>query len=581
MNKLKIKNSIFGRLVLLFFIIMIPIYAIGIYIHSWGIQTIKQEISKSTIAQASFYLQSLEKEIERIRLLQYDCLNDENLNRLALRWDVLDKFTRSESIRQLQQRLLTIKNSSIYIKDVSAHILTLKKTISANDVLNEIDMDKFNNVRVAIGVSGAQLIQYRNGLYLSTLLMSNLSFNNSLYMIEIELDLAQLQSALAQFNTYDDSGSFLLHTQNDEMITIPSSKETAQSISNILAKAAPTGISEIKMVKSGGKGLFVVYTKSDYLDMELVRYIPEQYILQPLNSFYIWVWIYSLVAVVILVVYSFSAYKYMHKPMKELVESFYRVETGDMSVSIDHDSKNEFSYLYKRFNEMVKNLNMLIDQVYKQRILMQRAELKQLQSQINPHFLYNSFFMINTMARIGDDNLIVFTKQLGEYFRFLTRNTSDFVLLADEINHAKTYMSIQMMRFSKRLRVSFPECPPEFANTQVPRLILQPILENAFEHGIEDKKELGIIEVRFSPGEHELDIVIEDNGSDISEDRLGELQRSVEQLGEDMEITGIINIHRRIRLVFGERSGLLFSKSNLGGLCVRMKLDFAGGKDHV
>jgi two-component system sensor histidine kinase YesM len=126
-----------------------------------------------------------------------------------------------------------------------------------------------------------------------------------------------------------------------------------------------------------------------------------------------------------MLIYSFSAYKFIHKPLLELVRAFHKVESGDLQVSINHDSDNEFGYLYKRFNDMVKNLNMLIDQVYNQKILMQRAELKQLQSQINPHFLYNSLFMINTMARIGDDNLITFTKYLGEYFRFVTRNSSD------------------------------------------------------------------------------------------------------------------------------------------------------------
>ncbi|MGB8453897.1 MAG: histidine kinase [Anaerocolumna sp.] len=94
---------------------------------------------------------------------------------------------------------------------------------------------------------------------------------------------------------------------------------------------------------------------------------------------------------------------------------------------------------------MVRNLKRLIDPVYNQKILMQRAELKQLQSQINPHFLYNSLFAMNTMARIGDENLILFTKYLGEYFRFITRNTLDYILPIDEINHAKVYTDIQLL----------------------------------------------------------------------------------------------------------------------------------------
>ena len=583
MSSFRLQNSIFGRLVLLFLVIMIPIYALGVYIYSWGLQTIKQEIFKSTVSQASFYLQGLEKEIERIRILQYDCLNDENLNRLALRWDVLDKYARAESIRQLQQRLISLKNSSLYIKNVSAYIQPIQQTVSANDVLNDIDMDKFDNIRASVGITGAQLINYKGGLYLSTLLKSNLAFNNSLYMVEVELDQDQLRSALEHFSTYESSGSLLV--QNDSIIAAYGSDDTIHSIESMLKSASLCGDNGITPARSGRKNLFVVYVKSAYLDMTLVRYIPEQIILQPLSNFPVWVWVFSLATGSILLVFSVVAYKYMHKPMRELVESFHKLELGDTRVSIDHDSKNEFSYLYKRFNEMVRKLNTLIEQVYKQKILMQRAELKQLQSQINPHFLYNSFFILNTMARInGDDNMILFTKHLGEYFRFLTRNASDFIALSEELNHARTYTSIQMMRFPKRLRVSFADCPLEYINSKVPRLILQPILENAFEHGIEDMKELGIINVSFVPGESKLDIVIEDNGAGISHDTLSKLQESLNQPHDDVEtaeITGIINIHRRIRLIYGSQSGLSFSKSALGGLRVQVMLDFKGGQNNV
>jgi two-component system sensor histidine kinase YesM len=271
----------------------------------------------------------------------------------------------------------------------------------------------------------------------------------------------------------------------------------------------------------------------------------------------------------------------MQKPLLELVKSFRKVENGDLQVSIKHNLNNEFGYLYERFNDMVRNLKTLIDQVYNQKILMQRAEMKQLQSQINPHFLYNSFFIINTMARIGDENLVTFTKLLGEYFRFVTRNSSDYIPLADEINHARVYTSIQLMRFSKRLQIQFAECPEKYSNLSVPRLILQPIIENAFEHGIEKKKSSGIIQISFEVNEKELNIIVEDNGDDMADTRLTDLQRALEFTGDESEVTGIINIHRRIRLVFGEESGLQVLRSCLGGLKVIMKIKLPGDENNV
>lgn len=581
LSNLRWKNSLFSRLVVNFLIIMIPIYVLGIYIYNWGLYTIKSEISKSTIAQVSFYLEGLEKEIERIKILQYDCLNDEYLNKLAIRWEIMDDYDRAESMRKLLQRLTTIKNSSIYIRNVSVHILPINKTITANSGVDDIDMEKFINIRVPEGIKGAQIMSFNGGLYLSTVNKSIYLANEPLFLIEIELNQDAFKQALTQFNTYEGSGSFLVNIINDGIIVNQSDFENT-----IPFKSAVSEISResngMEFVKVGDRGYYLAHAKSVYLNMVLLKYIPEGYVFEPLKNFYVWVWVFSVVAFIIILLYLFSAYKLILKPLMELVKSFRKVESGDLQVSIDHDSKNEFGYLYKRFNEMVRNLNMLIDQVYKQKILMQRAELKQLQSQINPHFLYNSFFMLNTMAKIGDnDNLIIFTKQLGEYFRFVTRNSEDHIPLSEEIKHAKVYAGIQQMRFSKRVQIDFADIPGKFDNLLIPRLIIQPLIENSFEHGIERKKNGGIISVSYIDNDKELFIVVEDNGGDMTDEGLAELQKNLECDEKEIETTGIINIHRRIRLEFGEESGLQVYRSELGGLKVVIKIIIPGSGDHV
>lgn len=550
---------------------MIPIYILGIYIYQWGLYTVKSEISKSTAAQVSFYLENLEKEIERIKILQYDCTTDEYLNKLAIRWEIMEQYDRTESMRQLQLRLVNIKNSSIYIKDVSVHILPINKSISANSLVDDINIEKYQGIRVPPGMTGAQIISFKDGLYLSTLQQNKYSANNPLYLIEIELNKDAFRQALTQFNTYSGSGSFLINLTNNYLL---SSTDNGIDLATgeILGVLNSENTGEMEFERVGGKGYYIAKAKSNYLNMVLLKYIPEEFIFKPIQNFYVWVWAFSIAAVVIIVIYSFSTYKFMHKPLLELVKSFRKVEGGDLDVSINHDSNNEFGYLYKRFNDMVRNLKMLIDQVYNQKILTQRAELKQLQSQINPHFLYNSFFMINTMARIGDENLIPFSKKLGEYFRFVTRNSSDYIPLEDEINHARVYTGIQQMRFSKRLVVNFAQCPESVRRLSVPRLIIQPIIENAFEHGIEMKKNSGIISVDFEMEDNELRIIVEDNGNEMPDARLEELQKSLLHYGEKNEITGITNIHYRVRLVYGGESGLEFMRSGLGGLKAVLKI---------
>jgi two-component system sensor histidine kinase YesM len=379
-------------------------------------------------------------------------------------------------------------------------------------------------------------------------------------MIEIELDQEVFGRALAQFNIYEGSGSVLVDLRTDAIV--------AQRGEGPLPTPAAASSPGMEFFSHQGGDYYIAQARSDYLNWALKRYIPANIVHLPLQHFYTWIWVFTLTALGLILVYSFYTYRVMHKPLLLLVKSFRKVEEGDLNVSIPKDSRNEFGYMYERFNDMVRNLRTLIDQVYNQKLLAQRAELKQLQSQINPHFLYNSFFILNTMARVGDENLIPFTKLLGEYFRFITRSGADNVPLRDEAAHARAYTDIQRMRFPKRLSVEFGDYPEAWADFHVPRLILQPLIENAFEHGVGQKSCDGKIAVGFHADGGNLRICVEDNGS-ISDEGIAALNGAMEE-GANREITGLMNIHRRVRLLFGPPSGLTAERSGLGGLKITL-----------
>jgi two-component system, sensor histidine kinase YesM len=560
LGKFRISNSIFSRLVATFLLIMIPIYALGIYIYNWGLHTVENEIAKSTVSQLSFYLAGLENEIERVKMLQYDCLNDDALNNLAIRWETMTPYQRVDNMNLLRQRLQTIKNSSIYIKNVRAHIRPIQRTISANSGIDDFSVNHFEFIRSGENVKGAQIVFYEGGYYLSTLQNGRLTGKHPLFMIEIELSPEVFGQALAQFNIYEGSGSVLVDLTTGAIV--------AQRYEGPLPALAAASSPGMEFLSRQGSDYYLAQARSDYLNWALQRYIPAKIVHLPLQHFYVWIWVFTLTAFGLILVYSFYTYRVMHKPLLLLVKSFRKVEEGDLNVSIPKDSKNEFGYMYERFNDMVHNLRALIDQVYNQKLLAQRAELKQLQSQINPHFLYNSFFILNTMARVGDENLIPFTKLLGEYFRFITRSGEDNVPLRDEVAHARAYTDIQRMRFPKRLSVDFAQCPEAWSDFNVPRLILQPLIENAFEHGVGKKSCDGKITVGFHAEGGSLRIIVEDNGS-ISDEGIAALDNAIEE-GANREITGLMNIHRRVRLLFGPPSGLKAQRSGLGGLKITL-----------
>ena len=201
-----------------------------------------------------------------------------------------------------------------------------------------------------------------------------------------------------------------------------------------------------------------------------------------------------------------------------------------------------------------------------------QSELKFLKKQINPHFLYNGFYNIYRMAKKdSNDDIAEFSQLLSEYYQYITRNAADTVTMEQEIRHAMTYLKIQQIRFSNRLSVEIGPTPSEFGFLMVPRLILQPILENAFEHGMKNVLEPKLF-IRFEARLGEWNVCIEDNGTEFSPEELSELQQKLDSTDTQMETTALINIHRRLRYHFGPESGLRLSRTPAGSLQVQLHI---------
>lgn len=554
-----------------FLIIMAPIFLLGVYMYNWSIQSAKDDISNTMSLQLSAYISDFENEVERMKLLQYGALEDADLNKLAILSSRMSMIEQMERIDALWNRLYAIHNSSPYIRNVNAHIYPISKTISSSSGAERLNLQRYHAIQSVSPGRGAQIVEVHNQLLLIALKPESAN-RQPLYAIEIELDPVEIRKSLRKMNTNTGSGTLLatkiglLAEGAPDFLSLDKQMIMDQTVA--LMENEPNGT-----IQFGEKTYFVNAAYSDYLDMTIYHYIPEAEFLEPLNKIKTLAWIFLAAVLAITGIYVFFTYRFIHRPLLTLVKSFRKLEHGDLHLSIDHKANDEFRYIYGRFNQMVVNLRSLIDQAYKQKIMTQRAELKQLQSQINPHFLYNSFFIINTMANTGDlDGIEEFTTQLGGYFQFVTRNASDEVELQQEIHHARLYTDIQNHRFSHRIQVEFEPLPESLQSFRVPRLIVQPIIENAFEHSLEKMLHGGFIAVRFQEDESEVRIIVEDNGESLTDEALQQIESALTQYSGVQETTGIVNIHRRIVITFGEDSGLQVMRSELGGLKVVIRL---------
>jgi two-component system sensor histidine kinase YesM len=216
----------------------------------------------------------------------------------------------------------------------------------------------------------------------------------------------------------------------------------------------------------------MLIAKSEELNMTFVKFVRKGQYLDSLNKYTTWFWVFSGISFLAISMFIVSMYKVVYNPLRKLSSAFKRVESGNLNVTLTDSSHNEFGFIYRSFNRMVHELKVLIEQVYEQRILTQRAQMKQLQSQIHPHFLYNNFQILYRMAKLEDhENLAELSLKLAQYYQYVTRNTSDDVPLAKEIEFARMYVDIQAIRFQNRLAVQFAELPPDYGHVMVPRLI--------------------------------------------------------------------------------------------------------------
>jgi two-component system sensor histidine kinase YesM len=197
---------------------------------------------------------------------------------------------------------------------------------------------------------------------------------------------------------------------------------------------------------------------------------------------------------------------------------------------------------------MLRRLHSLIEERISSEKILHRTELKLLQMQIAPHFIYNSFNILRHAIHIGEleiaENL---SGRLCDYFRYVTYNEQDMLPLSEEYRFAEDYLEIQKIRFQERITISISPLPERFKNMLVPRMILQPLIDNSFKHGIWDMENSGEIFMYTKVEDNILKIFVRDNGSGVNEEKLEEIRDLFEGKNPVGGHSGLLNIVCRLR----------------------------------
>ncbi len=310
-----------------------------------------------------------------------------------------------------------------------------------------------------------------------------------------------------------------------------------------------------------------------YTGWKLIGVVEQRNIILDTPNIFLFVIFVLLFFVFLLTFLNFRISKYIADPLKKLDETVRQLDVKGMEIEVDVDSGcNEVRNLAKTIRSMVSTMRHLMDDIISQEEEKRRIEYEVLQSQINPHFLYNSLDSVIWMTESGRyEEAIQMVTSLARLFRISLSKGNTLIPIEDEISHAKNYMIIQKIRYKNQFEVEFI-IEDDIFDIFVLKLSLQPLLENAIYHGMTNADE-GIIKVHFYKKDERLIIDVIDDGMGIPPDLCEKLlDRNHKNKATKGSGIGLKNVHHRIKLAFGEEYGLEVISELDEGTTMRMKL---------
>ena len=247
-------------------------------------------------------------------------------------------------------------------------------------------------------------------------------------------------------------------------------------------------------------------------------------------------------------------------------------ETERKRVPDEMLTNDEMGKLCATYNAMLDTIDSLINDVYELYRKQKRFELKALQAQINPHFLYNTLDSINWMARAHHArDISKMVSALGTFFRHSLNKGNEYTTIENEFKQIKSYTDIQKIRYDDKFDISF-DIDEELLQCTIIKLCVQPLVENCILHGFEEFEEGGMINIRlYAEGDY-IYISVEDNGCGTDTDELNTALAKEIDYNEPIEKYGLSNVNLRIKLYFDETCGLTFTTNEKGGVTALIKI---------
>ncbi|MGH4124660.1 MAG: cache domain-containing sensor histidine kinase [Clostridium sp.] len=564
------KHSMKTKLIIIAILfILYPTIIIGYLGYVNYSKMIKEKAIVDYQSAANQLTQSLSDRMDKLTLFSIQLFYDRKIidTNTLINSNNLD-FIYENSFQQYLQSLLFSKYelNEILIKySVSEKVFQANRTFVATTDCYA-NMDKLNTIALKGKGAPVWYVTSKNGkidgIYLAKSIYGSLDVNKAVGLLAFKID---NQYFMEVFNNIliNSKQTLGLYNSHGQLIFINNSFDvnSNKSIQSFIDSNLDKGEEEIK---TKNDSIYMIYDTIRPANWKLVVGISGNVLFKDLRKvakFSIILCIATLPICLLLINYLHST---IIRPLNLLIKRMKEIENGNMGVIIESNRKDEFGFVFRTFNKMSENIKNLIDTVYKEQLVMKQSEINALQAQINPHFLYNTLESINWKAKIhGDDEVSEMISAFSYIIEAnLNRSNEKFIPVYKEIEYIQSYKFLIQKRFGKKIEFNL-NIDEDTLNNRLPKLLIQPIIENTIYHGLEMKKGGGTVDITIKKENNQLIITVVDDGLGIEKSKLLALieDMSDDKFSESENILdnskiGIINVHRRIRLLYGKEYGV-------------------------
>ncbi|MEV5027554.1 cache domain-containing sensor histidine kinase [Paenibacillus sp. LPE1-1-1.1] len=580
------KNQELARKLILinFILVVLPLSVMGYFAFTRFAGTLEQKVGDyqlQTLKQLTLNLDTYMAELDRLTLMPYQYeqiitfLESKKFHGQALTLEEIKQLNSFVSQVFLNGRI-DIVGVSLFGENGASYVVLPESQYVTTYRLDE-NAQWLKNEQMKSGQStfiATHPIQSTSGTVFSVFSIArelrSFDTGKKLGYIVIDVDPSVIHKILSQV-TLGSREALYIADQSGGIVASKDPSQPMESITSLMDGEQSEGVTHSAL---SGERQLVSYVTSPITHWTTIGIVPVDELMKDSIIIRNSIMLFGIISVGLAMLMSvFLAFR-ITQPLRSLIKLMRKVERGDLLVSFPVKQWDEVGHLGKAFNTMVSKLSELGYLLYETEIREKDAQIAALQSKINPHFLYNTLGSISMYAEVeGNQEVVKMTNNLSRLLRYSLSGQKERVNLRDELDHVMGYMTIQKMRYEDRIAFRLERDEASLSCKVIP-LMIQPIVENAINHGIDQGIGQGKIAISCKLDENLLRIVIEDDGIGMTEEQLGTIRRRL-QHSKDLggsSGNGLLNVHRRIVLHFGEPYGLTLESMPYQGLKVMLTL---------